>query len=69
MRALPLVLALSLVLLAAAPAAQAHWDRSSTDPCPPDDIRWYFDHVHRDCCTPSWSCVVLADLTAPVLLP
>ena len=67
MRALLIVATTSLALLASLPSAEAHWDRSSTDPCPPNDIRWYFDHVHRDCCTPSFACPVLVDLTALVL--
>lgn len=62
MRTLAIATCMLLVGFALAPVAEAHWDRSSTDPCPPNDIRWYFDHVHRNCCTPSFACPVLAHL-------
>ena len=69
MRALVLCTALLLTGFASLPAAEAHWDRSSTDPCPPNDIRWWFDHVHRSCCTPSWFCVIAIDIGAAPVLP
>lgn len=67
MRALTFALVASLAAFSLLPAAEAHWDRTSDDPCPPNDIRWWFDHVHRSCCTPSFACPVLADWTAPLL--
>ena len=74
MRSLAILAMLTLLSFAFVPAAEAHWDRSSTDPCPPNDIRWYFDHVHKSCCTPSWFCPVAAVLdnvatTDALLLP
>ena len=67
MRTLAILSALALAVLAFGPTAAAHWDRSSTDPCPPNDIRWWFDHFHRDCCTPSWACIDVT--TAPERAP
>ena len=58
MRSVAILAMLALLSFAFVPAAEAHWDRNSDDYCPPDDIRWYFDHVHKSCCTPSWFCPV-----------
>lgn len=72
MRIVSLVLAFALAGFAFVPVAEAHWDRSSTDSCPPNDIRWYFDHVHGNCCTPSWFCILFFDIGATqsaVVLP
>ena len=67
MRVPAILLVAALAAFALVPTVEAHWDSSSTDPCPPaNDIRWWGDHVHRSCCTPSVLCV-LADVSAVAL--